>query len=327
LIVLLLAAVLLAGCNNDELPTIVPTAELPPAAETAPPETGLEPGETETGTQVETGPTLAPVTPTPSEPLAALVNGRPIFLADYEKELARFQQAEAALGPSDQNGPEVALQLLIERELISQAAEARGIVVTDEELETMLAELKEEAGSAENFAAWLQTNNLTEEEFLEEAAAGLLTQKMIEIVTADVPFVAEQIHARIIQVDDQTLAQSLVEQIRGGADFAALARQHSINQQTAEIGGDMGFFLPGTLLVPELEAPALALQPDQTSDVIPAIDFDGTQTYYILQVIERDPQRPLEADQRTNLSIQTMEAWIEELRSQAEITIFVDTGT
>jgi parvulin-like peptidyl-prolyl isomerase len=119
----------------------------------------------------------------------------------------------------------------------------------------------------------------------------------------------------------------LVEQIRGGADFAALARQHSINQQTAEIGGDMGFFLPGTLLVPELEAPALALQPDQTSDVIPAIDFDGTQTYYILQVIERDPQRPLEADQRTNLSIQTMEAWIEELRSQAEITIFVDTGT
>jgi hypothetical protein len=81
------------------------------------------------------------------------------------------------------------------------------------------------------------------------------------------------------------------------------------------------------LLVPELEAPALALQPDQTSDVIPAIDFDGTQTYYILQVIERDPQRPLEADQRTNLSIQTMESWIEELRSQAEITVFVNTGT
>ena len=43
-------------------------------------------------------PTAVPPTPTPSEPLAALVNGQPIFLADYERELARYEQAQAGVG-------------------------------------------------------------------------------------------------------------------------------------------------------------------------------------------------------------------------------------
>lgn len=331
LVVLLLCAALLAACMDENGTTPDPTQQ-PPAVETAPAvETN---GASEAGGAPEAGevvqntpePTPIPPSPTPSEPLAALVNGRPIFLSDYENELARYQQAEADLGQTEINYPQLVLDVLVERELIMQAAAAEGVVVTEEEVNTQLAELQAESGSAENFAAWLQTNQWTEAQFREAITAELLTQKMIERVTADVPFAAEQIHARYIRVDDPELAQSLVDQINGGADFAELARQHSLDPAAAATGGDLGFFSAGSLLVPELEAPAFALQPGQTSQVITATHSDGAPTYYILQVIERDPQRPLEGNQRNILMDQAISSWIEGLRTQAEITIFVDTN-
>jgi parvulin-like peptidyl-prolyl isomerase len=189
-----------------------------------------------------------------------------------------------------------------------------------------MAELQEISGSAENFAAWLQENQWTEEEFRKAITAELLTQKMIETVTANVPTSAEQIRARYIRVDDQELAQTLLDQINTGADFAELARQYSLDTLSAQGGGDMGFFSAGTLLVPELDAAAFTLQPGQTSQVIPVTNFDGSPTYYILQVTERVAQRPLEGNQRATLLEQTIASWLEGLRTQAEITIFVDTS-
>lgn len=326
LAIFLLFAVLLAACNdeNGQTPTpsqVVPAENTPAAATT----NGAAP--TEGGSSQDSPvPTEIPPSPTPSEPLAALVNGQPIFLADYEKELARYQQAEAELGTTEVNYSQVVIDALVERELIRQAAEAAGVSVTEEEVNAQLATLREEAGSAENFAAWLEANQWTEEEFKVAITAELLTQKMIENVTANVPTTAEQIHARYIRVNDSELAQTLVDQINTGADFAELARQYSLDTTSGQGGGDMGFFSAGTLLVPELEPVAFSLQPGETSQVIPATHYDGSPTYYILQVIERDPQRPLEAQQRSALMEQTINSWIEGLRTQAEITIFVDTN-
>lgn len=322
----LLLVVLLAACNdeNGQTPTppqAAPAGETPAAATT----NGAAP--TEGGSSQDSPvPTEIPPSPTPSEPLAALVNGQPIFLSDYENELARYQQAEAELGTTGVNYSQVVIDALVERELIRQAAEAAGVSVTEEEVNAQLATLREEAGSAENFAAWLEANQWTEEEFKGAITAELLTQKMIENITANVPTTAEQIHARYIRVNDPELAQTLVDQINTGADFAELARQYSLDTISGQGGGDMGFFSAGTLLVPELEPVAFSLQPGQTSQVIPVTHYDGSPTYYILQVIERDPQRPLEAQQRSALLEQTINSWIEGLRTQAEITIFVDTN-
>ncbi|MFZ0545879.1 MAG: SurA N-terminal domain-containing protein [Candidatus Promineifilaceae bacterium] len=329
LLVFLLLAALLAACDNEgESPTSQPTGQEPLPAETAPAsavtENSAAPAE-ESSQQAPQEPTPIPASPTPSEPLAAMVNGSPIFLSDYENELARYQQAEAELGATGANYSQIVIDTLIEQELISQAAAANGVAVTEEEVNARLTDLQQASGSPENFAAWLQTNQWTEEQFREAITAELLTQKMIETVTADVPFAAEQIHARYIRVDDPTLAQTLLDQINGGADFAELARQNSLDPSAAA-GGDMGFFSAGSLLVPELEAPAFALQPGQTSQVIPATNFDGMPTYYILQVIERDPQRPFEGNQRSILLEQAVSSWIAGLREQAEITVFVDTN-
>lgn len=62
-------------------------------------------------------------------------------------------------------------------------------------------------------------------------------------------------------------AEDLLEQLRDGADFAALAKKHSNDSESAPKGGDLGEVARG-VLPQELERAIYALERDQVSDVI-----------------------------------------------------------
>jgi parvulin-like peptidyl-prolyl isomerase len=61
-------------------------------------------------------------------------------------------------------------------------------------------------------------------------------------------------------------AVAILQQLRQGGDFAALARQYS-DGPSAERGGLLGTFQPGELL-PGFEEAVAALQPGQISDIV-----------------------------------------------------------
>jgi formylglycine-generating enzyme required for sulfatase activity/parvulin-like peptidyl-prolyl isomerase len=91
----------------------------------------------------------------------------------------------------------------------------------------------------------------------------------------------EQVHAEHILVADLATAQSVEQQLAGGADFGALAAQYSIDTGTKTKGGDLGWFERGQM-VQEFEAAAFSLQPGETSDPV------KTQYgYHIIRVAER----------------------------------------
>jgi len=299
------------ACRQTEQPDSGPSTESNQQA-TSPENTPLPPA-------IATN-TPIPPTPTPTEPMAALVNGQPIFLAEYERELARYM---AAMGDALQPDYEVlVLDALIERELIRQAAASDGIVVSSESVDQRLEELRATAEETGGFGAWLEANQYTEEEFREALAAEMVTGEMVSRVTADVPTAVEQVRARYIQMDDEALAQSVLERARAGDDFAFLAEQNSVDRVTGEFGGDLGFFPPGSLLVPEVEQAAFALQPGEISDLITVTRADGTTVYYIVQTTERDPERELTADMRSGLLQAAFTAWIEQLRTEATVERF-----
>ena len=302
-LLLLLAACRQDPAGTDETATTAPTAQAtrpPPVAATSPP---------------------APPTPTPTEPLAAQVNGQAITLAEFERELARFNAAQTTATPADASAQ--VLDALIERELILQAAAAEGVLVSDETVAQKLAELQATYATPAEFDAWLQSVGYTEEEFRAALAAELVTGEMVARVTADVPDAAEQVRARYIQMDDATLAQQVLDRARAGDDFAFLAQQNSVDRVTGEMGGDLGFFAPGSLLVPEVEAAALALQPEEISDLIAVANADGTTTYYIIQVTEREAERPLSVDAYQAALEATFDAWLAGLRAAATIERFI----
>src|ERR1039457_906977 len=81
-------------------------------------------------------------------------------------------------------------------------------------------------------------------------------------------------------------AEDLLKQIRGGADFAALAKTNSEDPGSAANGGAMPDWVTRGQTVPEFEKTAFSLKPGQTSDLV------KTQYgYHILQVLQHEDAR------------------------------------
>jgi len=180
-------------------------------------------------------PAAAP-TPTFSEPLAALVNGVPIFLNDY---LAQVTQAEQALigqgmDANTAEGQETlaqthrrVLEAMIEQEIILQTAAREGVVVSDETVDATMQQSISEAGGQEVFQTWLQANDMSADDYRQSLHAQLVAQTMFQQVTQDVPAEAEQVHARHIALATEEEANQVLQRLQSGEDFAALARQFS----------------------------------------------------------------------------------------------------
>jgi peptidyl-prolyl cis-trans isomerase D len=78
-------------------------------------------------------------------------------------------------------------------------------------------------------------------------------------------------------------AEQVLEEIRAGGDFAALAETNSDDTATASAGGDLGWFGRGRM-APEFEEMAFALDIDAVSDLV--------QTSFGFHIIRVDGDRP-----------------------------------
>jgi peptidyl-prolyl cis-trans isomerase C len=117
----------------------------------------------------------------------------------------------------------------------------------------------------------------------------------------------------------------ILEQARGGGDFAELARRHS-EDSIAPNGGDTGFFRRGEM-APAFEKAAFALAPGEVSDMV-----ETPFGVHILRLEERRPARLLPLDEvreqlRDHVRRERMDAAvkkeIDRLRAAAEIVILV----
>lgn len=82
-------------------------------------------------------------------------------------------------------------------------------------------------------------------------------------IMLEVPVGADQAARDSVRAELRALRQRAAD----GADFAALARQHSQDPGTARMGGDLGYFTRGDMVAP-FEQATLALQPGEVSDVV-----------------------------------------------------------
>lgn len=260
-------------------------------------------------------PTVTP-TPTPPAPLAAQVNGQYIFLTDYERRVAQYEQALADQGLDPALARQEVLEGLIDGALIQQGAAAMGIQVSDEELERQVEADIAAGGGQAAFDEWLQTTGQTRDDYREMLRQALISQRAMEAVTAGVTAEAEQVHARLIRVDSEEAAREILEELQQGADFADLARERSTDLATRDNGGDLGWF-PRGLVAPELENAAFALQPGEISDVLTL-----GEGYHLVQVVEREAARSLSPEMQVELQQAVFERWLADLRTAATIIRF-----
>ncbi len=79
----------------------------------------------------------------------------------------------------------------------------------------------------------------------------------------------------------RSFAQSLIDSIKNGADFATLAKKYSEDPGSAAGGGDLGFVKKGVFFS-EFEAAAFALNPGEISGVV-----ETPVGFHIIQLLEK----------------------------------------
>ena len=90
--------------------------------------------------------------------------------------------------------------------------------------------------------------------------------------------------------DARALAESVLVRARAGEDFAALAREFSDDEGSAQRGGDVGWFRRGSGMAKEFERMAFRLRPGQISSVV--------QTSFGFHVIQVQRTEPAEVQAR-----------------------------
>lgn len=249
------------------------------------------------------------------EDLAAVVNGQPISRAQLDNELnARASRSQAA----DVTAFAIeVLESMINQTLIEQYAAANGISISPEQVQTEIDALT--LAASENQMTLSEITGYPDTMLSQKVRENLITQAVINAIVAAVPTTAPHVHARHILVKSETEARDILNQLANGADFVDLAAQYSLDVSTAPAGGDLGWIAHGDLLQPEIEA-ALFDMPEQSRWPDPVSSGLG---YHILEVLERDEARQLDA---TGLAFQQQQAfsvWLENERATATITRYI----
>jgi parvulin-like peptidyl-prolyl isomerase len=157
---------------------------------------------------------------------------------------------------------------------------------------------------------------IKEQDYLAFFDFQILQKKVQEAITADVPHTETQLWARHILVSDEPTALTVLEKLKSGEDFAALAQEYS-KDGSAAAGGDLGWFGTGAM-VPEFETAAYALEKTGDYTTTPVKSQFG---YHIIQLIAKQ-ERPLTADQYETAKSKAFSDWLTAAREEYGVETF-----
>lgn len=144
----------------------------------------------------------------------------------------------------------------------------------------------------------------------------LLESKLLETtVFANEVFESEMVSARHILVDTEEIAQEVLDKLKSGEDWNALAAEYSKDTSNKDNGGDLGWFTRGSMVLPFEEA-AFALEPGEISEPVKT-DFG----YHIIASDGKET-RPLEDEALNNAKYAVYKTWYEKVTSEYELETF-----
>lgn len=136
----------------------------------------------------------------------------------------------------------------------------------------------------------------------------------------------EEVRAAHILVTTEDEAKAIIEQLAGGADFAAVAKEKSTDTGSGANGGELGWFARN-VMVKEFADAAFAMQAGETSKAPVKTQFG----FHIIKLEERriQPAPTLESQRdqiRAELAEQTVQALVNTLRKEAKVEVLGPDG-
>ncbi len=310
-------------------------------------------GDTTVGEEAVPAPPVNPLEGLEPEAVVATVNGTEITRAQVDKKIGEMAQQFRGQIPPGMEGQmaQQALGNIVDQQLLLEAAAAEGVAAAEEDIQGQYDQFAARAPSPEEFQNALTSMGFNEETFRAEIGKNLTIEKLLtdklanakEVTQEDVEAyyrdnadqfqVAEQVQASHILLgttaeDTQEAKdakrqqlEDLKTEIDNGADFAALATEHS-DCPSKTRGGDLGPFTRERMVKPFSDA-AFAMEVGQVSDVV-----ETQFGYHLIKVTDKTAPstRPLEEVQdqvETFLDRQNKEAafnaYMDTLRAAAEL--------
>ncbi len=275
----------------------------------------------------------------------ATVNGEEMRQEDLDHRLA----LEAFFNPNfaeEQIETEALLEQLIVEKLLVDDGAALELTVDAEELKKFMEDVKGQLelfyGSEEEYERAREEKGITEEDIEGYGEKMLLIEDLYQMLTKHVVIEdgevesfyqenpdmftrGEQVRARHILVEEEELAEELLERARGGEDFAQLAGEFSQDPGSQSAGGDLDFF-PRGMMVQEFEEAAFGAQVGEIVGVVETV-----HGYHIIKVEEKKDSEvlPLE-EMEENIRNYLLESekstifytYLNDLKSSADIELF-----
>lgn len=194
---------------------------------------------------------------------------------------------------TEQQMSDQVLWRLVNNLLVNQAAKTFEVTVEDKDVETlraqMLEQFKDEAAANEELAKRYGWN------------MSMYEQKVMR------PFILQTKLAQKIKDDAKTKAalkieaEKVLEEVKNGADFAALAKKYNTDS-TANTGGDLGWFSKGEM-VPEFEKAAYSLK---KGEVYPTV-VETVYGYHIIRLDDKGTNK-VQNDKGQNVNVEQVRA-------------------
>ncbi len=162
---------------------------------------------------------------------------------------------------------------------------------------------------------WKNDANVTEADLRIIYESALYREKLQKVITADVKPVEDQVWARHILVDTIDEAKTVLERLKKGENFIALAAELSKDTSNKDLGGDLGWFGTGKM-VPDFEAVAFKLNVGEISDPVKT-----TFGFHIIQVLGHE-EKAVDAQAFSDLQTKAFTEWLTKQKETVKIQEF-----
>lgn len=235
-----------------------------------------------------------------------------------------------------ENAGEGGLENLITLELIDQEAKKAGVEITPEVVDAEIELIKTSFPSEEQFNNMLAQYGMTLEDLKKDLIPQIQIKKIlapdIEVTDEQIKtfydenkqmFVTpEQVKVSHILLSSKEEAETVLTDLENGQDFAAVAKEKSLDEASKAQGGDLDFIVQGTRSQAFEEA-AFALGIGEMSGVV-----QSDQGYHIIKVTDRKEKiEPTLEEKKEEIRQQLLSqevsklspGWLEEVRAKSDI--------
>jgi foldase protein PrsA len=289
---------------------------------------------------------------------------RPIIKVNNDTVTIEYFLKRCLMNSSSASVTQDTIQMIIQELLIKQGATQYGITVTEADIDQELRYEANQSSTATTttttetttpadittpttipttatlsdaeFEEWyrqqLDQSKLSEKEFRDLIRIYVMGNLLQTLFANNVPSTAEQVYLYDIVLPDLKTATEVKARLDAGEDFVTVASEISLDTNTKDKGGDMGW-VPINVLDSTLENTVTNLDIGQVSDPVQtstaaqqAASTGQAQPYIIFMVTEKAVARQVDSQYMPSLQERAMQDWIDYQMNTQKITL-IGRGT